>query len=64
DNFDALLFTRVQAFEQHQLLDYESEITLPLRCTEMAPLQPGDHYRISFQLGNYPKFCVTRICDG
>ena len=63
DNFDALLFTRIQAFEQHQLFDYESDITLPLRCTEMAPLRAGVNYRVSFQLGSYPKFCVTRV-DG
>lgn len=61
NNLDAVLFTRVQAFEQHQLLDYESEITLPLRCHELEPLQAGDQYRISFQLGSYPKFCMTRL---
>ncbi len=61
ESFDALLFTRVRAFEQHQLLDYESEITLPLRCNEMAPLQAGATFRISLQLGSYPRFCVTRI---
>lgn len=63
DNFDALLYTRVQAFEQHQLLDYESEITLPLRCNELTPLRAGVSYRVSFQLGSYPKFCMTRIDD-
>ena len=61
DNLDALLFTHIQAFGQHQLLDYESEITLPLRCTEMAPLQVGVSYRVSFQLGSYPKFCIARM---
>ena len=60
-NFDPLLFTRVQALEEHQLMDYQSEITLPLRCTELAPLQAGADYRVSFQLGNYPRFCVGRI---
>ena len=61
DGFDALLFTRIQAFGQHQLLDYESEITLPLRCTDMMPLQAGVEYRVSFQLGSYPKFCVRQM---
>ncbi|MEP4149459.1 MAG: hypothetical protein ABJL54_19720 [Halioglobus sp.] len=61
DSLDALLFTRIQAFEQHQLLDYESEITLPLRCTEMKPLRAGAEYRVSLQLGSYPKFCLARI---
>lgn len=61
DNLDALLFTRIQAFEQYQLLDYEAEITLPLRCTEMAQLRAGDEYHVTFQLGTYPKFCVDRM---
>ena len=63
DDFDALLFTRVQAFEQHQLLDYESEITLPLRCSELMPLRAGDRYRISLQIGRYPKFSITQLRD-
>ena len=45
DDFDAVLFTRIQAFEQHRLLDYEAEITLPLRCNELmlwARVQDGD----------------------
>ena len=63
DDFDALLFTRVQAFEQHRLLDYESEITLPLRCSELMPLRAGDRYRISLQIGRYPKFSITQLRD-
>ena len=63
-DFDPVLFTRVQAFEQHQLLDYESEITLPLRCTELSPLQAGQRFKMSFQLGNYPKFAITQNGDG
>jgi hypothetical protein len=58
------LFTRVQAFEQHQLIDYESEITLPLRCTELTPLRAGEHFKLSFQLGNYPKFAITPMDGG
>ena len=63
-DFDPVLFTRVQAFEQHQLLDYESEITLPLRCTELSPLQAGQRFKMSFQLGNYPKFAITPNEEG
>ena len=63
DDFDPLLFTRVQAFEQHQLLDYESEITLPLRCSELMPLRAGDRYRIRLQIGRYPKFSITQMHD-
>ena len=63
DDFDALLLTRVQAFKQHRLLDYESEITLPLRCSELMPLRAGDRYRISLQIGRYPKFSITQMRD-
>ncbi|MDB2615365.1 hypothetical protein N9Z13_00460 [Luminiphilus sp.] len=63
-NFEAVLFTRIRAFEQHWLLDYESEITLPLRCRELTPLQAGDRYRIGLQIGSYPRFSVTRLRDG
>jgi hypothetical protein len=63
DDFDPLLFTRVQAFEQYRLLDYESEITLPLRCSELMPLRAGDRYRVSLQIGRYPKFSITQMRD-
>ena len=63
-NFEAVLFTRIRAFEQHWLLDYESEITLPLLCRELTPLQAGDRYRIGLQIGSYPRFSVTRLRDG
>lgn len=62
-DFSAALFTRIQVYEQYQLRDYESEITLPLRCTEMTPLQPGDQYQAQLQLGSYPRVCVSRVED-
>jgi hypothetical protein len=63
-DFDPVLFTRVQAFEQHQLIDYESEITLPLRCSELTPLRAGEQFKMSFQIGNYPKFAITPMDGG
>lgn len=63
NTFDAVLFTRIQAFEQHRLLDYESEITLPLRCSEFTPLKAGEQYKVCLQIGSYPKFSVTRVRD-
>lgn len=53
---DAALFTRVTVFESYRLADYESEITLPLKCHELATLTAGARYRISYQLGSYPRF--------
>jgi hypothetical protein len=59
--FDATLFTRISVFEQYRLEDYESEITLPLRCHELAPLAGGERYRVSYQLGSYPTFNFERL---
>jgi hypothetical protein len=53
---DAALFTRVVVFENYRLDDYESQITLPLKCHELMPLTSGACYRVSYQLGSYPKF--------
>ena len=53
---DAALFTRIIVFESHCLDDYESQITLPMKCHELATLTEGARYRISYQLGSYPKF--------
>jgi hypothetical protein len=53
---DAALFTRIQVFGQYCLMDYESQITLPLKCHELLPLSGGDRWRVSYQLGSYPKF--------
>jgi hypothetical protein len=58
---DAALFTRIRIFQQYQLLDYESEITLPLKCHDLAPLVGGQRYRVSYQLGNYPRFNFTQL---
>lgn len=61
DHYDALLCTRIQVFNHYQLNDYESEITLPTHCHELATLKEGDRYAVSYQLGAYPKFELTRI---
>jgi hypothetical protein len=58
---DAALFTRICVFEQYWLKDYESQITLPLKCYEMLPLATGERYRVRYQLGSYPKFNIERL---
>ena len=58
--FAALLFTRIRVYEQYRLLDYESEITLPLECRDMMRLRGGDQYEVSYQLGSYPRFNFVR----
>jgi len=58
---DAALFTRITVFEEYCLDDYESEITLPLKCHELQPLTGGEHFRVSYQLGSYPKFNFERL---
>ena len=59
--FDAALFTRICVFGQYWLKDYESQITLPLKCHELSPLAGGERYRVSYQLGSYPKFHFERL---
>ncbi|MEH6592888.1 MAG: hypothetical protein V7746_21650 [Halioglobus sp.] len=59
--FDAVLFTRIRVFEQYRLKDYQSQITLPLKCHELLPLTGGERYRVSYQLGSYPKFNFERL---
>jgi hypothetical protein len=53
---DAALFTRITVFASYCLDDYESQITLPLKCHELAILTEGARYRVSYQLGSYPRF--------
>jgi hypothetical protein len=60
---DAALFTRICVFEQYCLKDYESQITLPLKCYELLPLAGGERYRVSYQLGSYPRFNFERLSD-
>jgi hypothetical protein len=59
--FDAALFTRICVFQQYRLKDYESQITLPLKCHEILPLAGGERYRVSYQLGSYPRFNFERM---
>ena len=59
--FDAALFTRICVFEQYRLKDYDSQITLPQKCHELLPLAGGERYRVSYQLGGYPKFNFERL---
>ena len=59
--FDAVLFTRICVFEQYRLKDYDSQITLPQKCHELLPLAGGERYRVSYQLGGYPRFNFERL---
>ena len=59
--FHAALFTSITVFEQYRLEDYESQITLPSKCFELLPLVGGERYRVSYQLGSYPKFNFERL---
>jgi hypothetical protein len=58
---DGALFTRITIFEPYRLKDYESQITLPLKCHELDPLVGGQRYRVSYQLGSYPTFNFERL---
>ena len=59
--FDAALFTRICVYQQYRLKDHESQITLPLKCHDVLPLAGGERYRVSYQLGSYPKFSFERV---
>ena len=56
---DLSLFTHIRVFSKYQLRDYESEITLPLKCHDIRALRGGDQLEVSYELGPYPKFCVS-----
>ena len=57
----AALFTRITVFENYGLGDYESEITLPLRCSELSLLSTEESYLVSYHLGQYPRFHVENV---
>ena len=59
NSFDVLFLTYIQVFKHYQLNDYESEITLPLKCQAISTLIPGARYSINYQLGSYPEFYVS-----
>ncbi|MEH6568682.1 MAG: hypothetical protein V7709_06385 [Halioglobus sp.] len=55
------LFTHICVFSKYKLRDYESEITLPLKCHDVKALGGGDQLRVSYELGPYPRFCVSHV---
>ncbi len=59
ESYDALMFTRIQVFEQYHLKDYEADLTLPHKCYDLSPLKCGATYRVCYQLGNYPRFDLS-----
>jgi len=61
ESYDALMFTRIQVFEQYHLKDYEADLTLPHKCYDLSPLKNGATYRICYQLGNYPRFDLSEL---
>lgn len=61
ENYDALMFTRIQVFEQYYLKDYEADLTLPHKCYELSPLKSGATYKVCYQLGNYPRFDLSKM---
>ncbi len=62
-SYRAALTTRIQVYGGFCLEQQEAEITLPQACTDLSPLRPGDHWEISYQLGNYPRFNVRQKTD-
>ena len=58
NSFDVLFLTYIQVFKHYQLNDYESEITLPLKCQALSTFKAGARYNINYQLGSYPKFYI------
>jgi len=61
ESYDALMFTRIQIFEQYYLKDYEADLTLPHKCYDLSPLKDGAAYRVCYQLGNYPRFDLSEL---
>ncbi len=59
--FDVAMFTHIVIFGRYRLRDYESQITLPLKCHELSPPVGGARYRVSYQLGGYPMFQFERL---
>lgn len=53
---DAALFTHITVFGDYCLHDYESEITLPLKCHGLPPLAGGEQVKVSYHTGSYPRF--------
>ena len=62
--FDLVLFTHITVFEHYQLGGYESNITLPSKCHELGSFASGERYRVSYQLGSYPKFHFDLVGNG
>jgi hypothetical protein len=54
--YDPVLFTRIRVFSRYSLGDYESEITLPMKCHDLTPPQAGDTIEAGYELGSYPRF--------
>ena len=61
ERLETVLFTRICVFQQYCLGDYESQITLPLKCHDLTNIAGGERYRVSYGLGRYPKFNFERI---
>ena len=55
EHYQPLLFTRITVFGKHKLEDYQSSLTLPSRCVDLEPLEPGARYHASYVFGSYPK---------
>ena len=59
--FDVLFLTHIKVYKEHQLLDYESDITLPSICQSISEKNAGSYYQVSYQLGTYPRFNISHI---
>lgn len=57
------LFTRVCVFGGYCLNDYDAEITLPQPCHDLRQCQPGERYRVAYQLGSYPRFVFAKLAE-
>jgi hypothetical protein len=60
-SFDLVLFTRVQVFGDYALEDFDSELTLPLKCHDTPGLSGGMRLQASYELGPYPRLRIDRV---
>lgn len=63
-SFDLVLYTRIQVLSRHSLQDYDSEITLPLKCLDVPALVGSQQLQVRYQLGSYPKICIRPLITG
>lgn len=59
ESWDLIMTTQIQVYDRYSLKDYDCDLTKTTKFYEASPVKSGRRYRLTYELGQYPRFSIT-----